>query len=114
MEATMNENNIEPTSPQTKRAYNKTKNGVKIGRPTDKSEEEIILNKRRLEREYSIRRGRFITKINYYLNRYATLLPQQLKDLPQETTEEVKLKCERIYCFVGMNVEKRRQPKRTA
>jgi hypothetical protein len=107
------ENTIEaPTLIPQKRAYNKAKNGKKIGRPTDKSEEEMKANRRTLEREYSIRRGRFITKINYYINKYE--IPQELQDLPQDEDENVKNKCKAICSFVvekQFEITRTRKPK---
>ena len=83
--------------PRQKRSYKPTGN-ARIGRPTDKTQAEIIANKRRLERDYSIRRGRFITKINYYEGRYD--IPTELKILTQETDEELKFKCKTIIDYV--------------
>jgi len=80
-----------------KRPYRPSGN-AKIGRPTDKTQEEILANKRRLERDYSIRRGRFITKIKYYEGRYE--IPKELKNLKQDTEEEIKHKCKCIIDYV--------------
>ena len=82
---------------KVKRNYNKQKNGKKIGRPTNKTEDEIKANRRKLEKEYSVRRGRFITKINYYIDRYE--IPQELQLLAQETDEDVVNKCRIIYDY---------------
>ena len=74
------------------------KGTARIGRPTEKTAEEVIANKRRLERDYSIRRGRFITKIKYYEKKF--VIPCELLHLPQSTDEEVQKKCKNIFDFV--------------
>jgi len=94
MNTIMNENTEKNVN---KRPYI-PKGNVKIGRPTDKTAEEIIANKRRLEKEYSVRRGRFITKIKYYIARYE--IPKNICDLPQNTEETIRHKCKVIYDFV--------------
>ena len=100
-EANISEANISEANrmnePRQKRSYKPTGN-ARIGRPTDKTQAEIVANKRRLERDYSIRRGRFITKINYYEGRYD--IPTELKILTQETDEELKFKCKTIIDYV--------------
>jgi hypothetical protein len=83
------------------------KKGTKpTGRPkltelSNLTDEERIRHNRQLERNYMLRRGKFVVKISYYEKRYNDILPQELIDLPQNTDEEILIKFNKMYDFIN-------------
>jgi len=68
------------------------------GRPRTNTDEERKQKQRELERNYNLRRGKFIIKIKYYIEHYD--IPTELKEMKQETNEEVYNKFDMIYDYV--------------
>jgi hypothetical protein len=68
------------------------------GRPRINTDEERKQKQRELERQYNLRRGKFIIKIKYYIEHYD--IPTELKEMKQETNEEVYNKFDMIYDYV--------------
>jgi hypothetical protein len=83
------------------------KKGTKpTGRPkltelSNLTQEERIKHNRQLERNYMLRRGKFVVKISYYEKRYNDILPQELINLPQTTDEEIIMKFNKMYDLVN-------------
>ena len=83
------------------------KKGTKpTGRPkitelSNLTDEERVKHNRQLERNYMLRRGKFVVKISYYEKRYNYILPQDLIDLPQNTDEEILIKFNKMYDFIN-------------
>ena len=81
-----------------KKEYYIRKNTKPTGRPVTKTQEELQINARRLEHEYSLRRGKLIVKISYIINKYKNI-SEELKNLPQGTQDEVEKKYVKLYDF---------------
>jgi hypothetical protein len=81
-----------------KTEYYIKKNTKPTGRPITKSQEEIKQNARRLEKEYNLRRGHLIVKINYIIEKYKNI-PEELKTLPQSTQEELQNKYLKLFDY---------------
>lgn len=83
------------------------KKGTKpTGRPkitelSNLTDEERVKHNRQLERNYMLRRGKFVVKISYYEKRYNDILPQELINLPQTTDEEIMIKFNKMYDLVN-------------
>jgi hypothetical protein len=86
---------VDENAPKKKEYYIK-KNTKPTGRPITKSPEELKQNARRLEKEYNLRRGHLIVKINYIIEKYENI-PEELKNFPQKTQEELKHKYLKLY-----------------
>lgn len=82
--------------------YYKVKGTKPTGRPKilKLTDEELVKHNRQLERNYMLRRGKFVVKINYYLIRYSTILPKEFIDLPQHTDDEILIKFNKMYDFI--------------
>ena len=65
------------------------------------TDEERVKHNRQLERNYMLRRGKFVVKISYYEKRYNDILPQELIDLPQTTDEQIIMKFNKMYDLVN-------------
>ena len=69
------------------------------GRPKtlNLSGDELAKHTRELEQKYMNKRGKFIVKIGYYNTRYGDKIPAEIRELPQETDEEVLYKFNKMY-----------------
>lgn len=90
---------VDENTPKKQYQYYVKTNIKPSGRPKCKTDEELKQNARRLEKEYNLRRGNVIVKINYYIEKYQTI-PEELKTLPQTTQEELQNKYLKIYDYV--------------
>ena len=90
-------NPVDENTPKKKEYYIK-KNTKPTGRPITKTPEELKQNARRLEKEYNLRRGHLIVKINYIIEKYENI-PEELKTLPQSTQEELQTKYLKLYDY---------------
>ena len=88
---------VDENEPKKKEYYIK-KNTKPTGRPITKTPEELKQNARRLEKEYNLRRGHLIVKINYIIEKYENI-PEELKTLPQSTQEELQNKYLKLYDY---------------
>ena len=88
---------VNENEPKKKEYYIK-KNTKPTGRPITKTPEELKQNARRLEKEYNLRRGHLIVKINYIIEKYENI-PEELKTLPQSTHEELQTKYLKLYDY---------------
>ena len=88
---------VDENTPKKKEYYIK-KNTKPTGRPITKTPEELKQNARRLEKEYNLRRGHLIVKINYIIEKYENI-PEELKTLPQSTQEELQTKYLKLYDY---------------
>ena len=88
---------VDENTPKKKEYYIK-KNTKPTGRPITKTPEELKQNARRLEKEYNLRRGHLIVKINYIIEKYENI-PEELKNLPQSTQEELQTKYLKLYDY---------------
>ena len=88
---------VDENTPKKKEYYIK-KNTKPTGRPITKTPEELKQNARRLEKEYTLRRGHLIVKINYIIEKYENI-PEELKTLPQSTQEELQTKYLKLYDY---------------
>ena len=88
---------VDENTPKKKEYYIK-KNTKPTGRPITKTPEELKQNARRLEKEYNKRRGNLIVKVSYLIEKYETI-PEELKNLPQSTQEELQTKYLKLYDY---------------
>ena len=88
---------VDENTPKKKEYYIK-KNTKPTGRPITKTPEELKQNARRLEKEYNLRRGHLIVKINYIIEKYENI-PEELKNLSQSTQEELQTKYLKLYDY---------------
>ena len=90
---------VDENTPKKQYQYYVKTNIKPSGRPKCKTDEELKKNARRLEKEYNLRRGNVIVKINYYIEKYQTI-PEELKNLPIKTQEELNFKYLKLYDYV--------------